>query len=173
MPMSNAAQLKVMRLGTPVLFVFLTALFAFFVFSALPLILPMIGTASIKYELDKGPAPEGDFNMRRTWGIENLPHFERVDKWVRTVDRIIGDIGAIDGVAPIGEPNLSVGYHGEYWSEMNLQVIGERGEGTLRLKGVCTNGPVDNKRLSGVEIYHWTPENKYAPSTGRRFAEPR
>lgn len=103
-----------------------------------------------------GPAPNASYAMRRAWGEENLRHhFLRVDDWIRQSKQIADDIGTVTGVAPVGAPNSYGASFGESWARMNLQVIGEKGEGILYLPDVCAD---DTRKLHGVTLndQSWT-----------------
>ena len=91
-----------------------------------------------------GYAPDGDYNARRAWGQKEMrQYFEYVDRWVRKSELITGDIGRVTGVAPMGWPNKAVTFFtdGPIVS-MNLQVVGELGEGTVTLPEVQLPGYV-------------------------------
>ena len=93
-----------------------------------------MGAASVA-----GPAPDANYDIRRSWGEKNLHHhFARIDEWIRHSKEIEADVGKVIGVAPIGSPNSYDEGVGESWARMNLQVIGENGEGILYLPDVCT-----------------------------------
>ena len=83
-----------------------------------------------------GPAPEGDYNVRRKWGEQHLgKYLASAENWIKRNKKIEKHIGEVSGVAPIGRPNRQK--HGSLlensWTELNLQVIGARGKGILRL----------------------------------------
>ena len=60
------------------------------------------------------------------------------------------------GVAPIGGPNSYSEGFGECWADMNLQVIGKRGEGILRLEDVGYDGTnAQNFKLHGLSLSRW------------------
>ena len=82
-----------------------------------------------------GSAPDADYATRRQWGkTELVSYFDFMDKWVRKSELIREDIGKVTGVAPIGATNKYQAFFGDPANvEMNLQVIGERGEGILNL----------------------------------------
>ena len=113
-------------------------------------------TAEMKAASVDGSAPDASYEVRRSWGERNLHHhFVRVDQWIRASKEINDAIGNVIGVAPIGSPNSYHEGFGETWARMNLQVIGERGEGVLHLPDVCADDP---QNLSGVEVNEqsWT-----------------
>ncbi len=104
----------------------------------------------------EGPAPNERYSIRRSWGKENLRHhFVSVEKWIHESGEIENDIGKVIGVAPIGSPNSYFEGFSESWARMNLQIIGEKGEGVLCLPDVCADDP---NHLSGVELTEksWT-----------------
>ena len=116
-------------------------------------ILSTIGSGSVE-----GPAPDGVYAVRRNWGQKNLGYFDEVDKWIRSSQQIAKDIGTVRGVAPIGGPNSYSEGFGECWADMNLQVIGKRGEGILRLEDVGydgTNAQNFKKKLHGLSLSRW------------------
>jgi len=89
-----------------------------------------------------GIAPEGSIKERRAWAKKEMfEYFELTDKWVRESTMIQSDIGKVIDVAPIGSPNRFVagGFTDGSHCRMNLQVIGERGEGVLYLPVVDVN----------------------------------
>ena len=103
-----------------------------------------------------GPAPNDVFAVRREWGQEKLPYFDETEKWIRGSKQIADDIGKVTGVAPIGSPNNYGESFGEASSDMNLQVVGERGEGTLLLQGLEYRGSKTDKwRLRGLDLKCW------------------
>ena len=103
-----------------------------------------------------GPAPNDVFAVRREWGQEKLPYFDETEKWIRGSKQIADDIGKVTGVAPIGSPNTYGESFGEATSDMNLQVVGERGEGTLLLNGLEYWGSKDDPwRLRGLNLKCW------------------
>ena len=90
-----------------------------------------------------GPAPEGDYNVRRKWGEQHLgKYLASAENWIKRNKKIEKHIGEVSGVAPIGRPNRHK--HGSLlensWTELNLQVIGARGKGILRLDECGWNG---------------------------------
>ena len=108
-------------------------------FLILPLMLSGLGDQN-----PDGYAPDGDYNARRAWGQKEMrQYFEYVDRWVRKSELITGDIGRVTGVAPMGWPNKAVTFFtdGPIVS-MNLQVVGELGEGTVTLPEVQLPGYV-------------------------------
>lgn len=116
--------------------------------------LPFLFFARLNSDIEEnnvdGPAPNASYAIRRAWGENKLQHhFVRVDEWVRQSNRIADDIGTVTGVAPIGSPNSFRAYFGESSARMNLQVIGEKGEGVLYLPDVCADDP---GILNGVYI---------------------
>ena len=101
-----------------------------------------------------GPVPKADYQVRRSWGEKNLHHhFARVDQWIRQSKQIEADVGKVLGVAPIGSPNTYHAGFGESWAQMNLQVIGESGEGILSLSDVCADDP---NKIYGVYVNEQT-----------------
>jgi len=91
-----------------------------------------------------GYAPDTTYSERRAWGQREMrQYFDHADQWVRKSELIAGDIGKVNGVAPIGWPNKVVTFFTDGPSvTMNLQVIGERGEGVLNLPEVQLPGYV-------------------------------
>ena len=84
-----------------------------------------------------GPAPTGSFELRRKWGEENLAdHFFAAEKWIRHNENIEADIGKVIRIAPIGGPNRYCESFSEGWASLNLQVVGEKGEGVFRISEV-------------------------------------
>ncbi len=87
-------------------------------------------------------APDADFETRRAWGEQEMfDHFELAEKWVRQSSLIAEDVGTVTGVAPIGSPNrfYAGGFTDGAHCAMNLQVIGEKGEGLLTMPEVNFN----------------------------------
>ena len=119
------------------------------------LLLSSVGSGSVE-----GPAPDDVYAVRRAWGQESLGYFGEVDKWIRSSEKIASDIGTVKGVAPIGAPNSYSEGFGECWADMNLQVIGERGEGILRLEDVGYDGTnAENWKLHGLSLTRWRVTN--------------
>lgn len=108
-------------------------------FLILPLMLSGFGDQN-----PDGFAPDADYNARRAWGQKEMrQYFEHVDRWVRKSDLITSDVGKVTGVAPIGWPNKVVTFFTDGPSvSMNLEVVGELGEGTLTLPEVQLPGYV-------------------------------
>ena len=93
-------------------------------------------------------APDADFETRRAWGKKEMfAYFELAEKWVRESSLIAEDVGKVTGVAPIGSPNrfYAGGFTDGAHCVMNLQVIGEKGEGLLTMPEVNVN--------NGYELY--------------------
>ena len=87
-------------------------------------------------------APDADFETRRAWGKKEMfDYFELAEKWVRESSLIAEDVGKVTGVAPIGSPNrfYAGGFTDGAYCVMNLQVIGEKGEGLLTMPEVNVN----------------------------------
>ena len=115
------------------------------------LLLSSIGSGDVE-----GPAPNDTYAVRRAWGKKNLKHFDEVDLWIRCSDEIEEDIGKVKGVAPIDGPNRYSEAFGEDSTDMNLQVIGQRGKGTLRLDDLTYWGTsAEDWRLRGLDLEHW------------------
>ena len=138
--------------------VFIALILSPFILIGLFMCIGFIILAACLSEIDAsnadGPAPDGGYAVRRAWGEENLKHhFTAVDKWVRNSSEIAQDIGPVKGVAPIGEPNSFGASFGESNASMNLQVIGEHGEGILHLPDVCADDP---RHLYGVKVNRLT-----------------
>ena len=111
-----------------------------------------------------GPAPDQGFFARRAWGQHNLHFFDEAEAWIQSSETIANDIGPVTGVAPIGGPNEFIEGFGECWSNMTLEVIGERGNGVIKFKGVTIEGR--DQRLYGVDHTRWTfSANEVAIST--------
>jgi hypothetical protein len=88
-----------------------------------------------------GPAPKGEFAVRRAWGEKHLgKYLVAAESWIRKNKDIESDIGRIVGVAPVDGPNRYCDGFGECWATMNLQIIGENGEGVLELSEVSFDG---------------------------------
>jgi len=116
---------------------------------------------SIESQNTDGPAPNANFATRRQWGEEKLKHhFRAAEKWLRTSTQIAKDIGSINGVAPIGSPNSFGAGFGESWAEMNLEVIGDRGEGVLYLPDFCAD---DSRQTYGFDTASWIFEDHRYP----------
>jgi len=116
----------------------------------------MLALSGIDAATVVGPAPNDVFVVRREWGQENLPYFDETERWIRGSQQIAADIGKVTGVAPIGSPNKYGESFGEASSDMNLQVVGERGEGTLLLTDLEYWGSKDDKwRLRGLDLDCW------------------
>ena len=128
----------------------------FAAFYALAFLVLMLLLSGIDSATVYGPAPNDVFAVRRDWGQKNLPYFNETEKWIRGSRQIANDIGKVTGVAPIGSPNKYGESFGEASSDMNLQVVGERGEGTLLLTGLEYWGSKDDKwRLRGLDLDCW------------------
>ena len=92
-----------------------------------------MGAASVA-----GPHPMRTMTFEGHGAKKSLHHhFARIDEWIRHSKEIEADVGKVIGVAPIGSPNSYDEGVGESWARMNLQVIGENGEGILYLPDVC------------------------------------
>ena len=88
-----------------------------------------------------GPAPEGDYNVRRKWGEQHLgKYLASAESWVKRNEKIEKHIGEVSGVAPIGRPNNHGASFGESGTSLHLEVIGSRGKGFLRLDEYNWNG---------------------------------
>ena len=106
------------------------------------------------------PVPEGDYNVRRKWGEQHLgKYLASAENWVKRNKKIEKHIGEVSGVAPIGRPNRHK--HGSLlensWTELNLQVIGARGKGILRLDECGWNG--QSGQADWQESY-WSHNNR-------------
>ena len=102
----------------------------------------------------KGPAPEGDYNTRRDWGEQNLKaYFASAENWIKRSPKIANDVGTVYGVAPIRGPNKHGASFGESWTTLNLQVIGPRGEGILRVEEYDWGG---RSGQADWQEKHWT-----------------
>ena len=101
-------------------------------------------------------APDADFETRRAWGEQEMfDHFELAEKWVRQSSLIAEDVGTVTGVAPIGSPNrfYAGGFTDGAHCAMNLQVIGEKGEGLLTIPEVNVN--------NGYQLYGIAEESTW------------
>ncbi|MDB4766122.1 hypothetical protein OAG71_00395 [bacterium] len=100
-----------------------------------------------------GPAPKGSYEDRRSWGEDNLGvFFASAEAFVKRNKTIKNDIGEIYGVAPILSPNKHGSSFGESCTKLNLQVIGSRGEGVLRLSEYNWGGRLGQPKW---EQEHW------------------
>ena len=118
--------------------------------------------ASIDRQATDGPAPNANYEVRRQWGEEKLQHhFEAAEKWIHNSSQIANDVGAVTGVAPIGSPNSFGASFGESWAAMNLQVIGDQGEGVLHLPNFCAD---DDGNIHGFESGTWIFETHQSPT---------
>ena len=106
-----------------------------------------------------GPAPDGGYEVRRAWGEQNLrEYFGAAEDWIRENQNIESDIGIVTGVAPIGGPNKYCNGFGECWATMNLQVIGEKGEGILSLSEVSFDGRTNSPYVEVSKTpWHYKP----------------
>ena len=101
-----------------------------------------------------GPAPDGDYSVRRKWGEQHLEaYLVSAENWIRKSQKIKNAIGNVDGIAPIKGPNKHGCSFGESWTTLNLQVIGPKGEGILTISEDNWGG------LSGhadLQEEHWS-----------------
>ena len=82
-----------------------------------------------------GPAPKGDYSIRRKWGEQNLGvYLASAESWIKRNKEIENDIGKVQSVAPIFGPNKHGSSFGESGTTLNLQVIGTQGEGWLKVE---------------------------------------
>ena len=81
----------------------------------------------------EGPAPDATYVVRRDWANDNnlRKYFAAAEQWIRKDKSIEDEIGSVVGVAPIGGPNKYCAGFGECWAAMNLEVIGDKGEGVV------------------------------------------
>ena len=81
----------------------------------------------------EGPAPDATYALRRDWANNNnlKKYFTAAEQWIHEDKAIEDEIGSVVGVAPIGEPNRYCEGFGECWATMNLEVIGDKGEGVV------------------------------------------
>ena len=108
-----------------------------------------------------GPAPDASYAVRRAWGEEKLKHhFRAADNWVRNSSQIARDVGTVSGVAPTGSPNSFGSSFGESWAALNLQVIGDKGEGVLRLPNFCADS---SDYIGGFDDGSWIFEKRSYP----------
>ena len=108
-----------------------------------------------------GPAPNASYSVRREWGEEKLQHhFKAAEKWIYQSSQIAKDVGKVNGVAPIGSPNRFGAGFGESWAALNLQVLGDKGEGILCLPDFCAD---DHRNIYGFDTGSWTFENSKRP----------
>ena len=156
--MHKTAQLtpEKMSIVRVLLSVLLRVVMIFAAFYGVAFLFLMLVLSDIDSATVKGPAPNDVFAVRRAWGQEKLPYFDETEKWIRGSKQIADDIGKVTGVAPIGSPNNYGESFGEASSDMNLQVVGERGEGTLLLQGLEYWGSKTDKwRLRGLDLKCW------------------
>jgi len=116
--------------------------------------------SSVGSENTDGPAPEASYAIRRQWGEEKLQHhFKAAEKWIYKSSQIAKDVGRVNRVAPIGSPNSFSASFGESEADMNLQVIGDKGEGVLCLPDFCADDP---RNIYGFDRGSWIfDERKY------------
>ena len=111
-------------------------------------------TLELEAENVAGPAPEGDYKIRRMWGEENLgPYLKSAEKWIRRNKEIEQAVGKVYVVAPTGAPNTHGVSFGESWTKLKLQVVGPKGEGTLKLKEYNWDGRSGN---ADWQQKHWS-----------------
>ncbi|MDB2687751.1 hypothetical protein N9Y42_11130 [Mariniblastus sp.] len=81
----------------------------------------------------EGPAPNATHALRRDWANSNnlKKYFTAAEQWIREDKSIEDKIGSVVGVAPTGGPNEYCEGFGECWATMNLEVIGDKGEGVV------------------------------------------
>jgi len=119
-----------------------------------------------------GHAPESGYATRRAWGQKMMPrYFSYVDKWVRKSELIAGDIGKVTKVAPIGWPNNYVTFFTDGPSVMmNLQVVGEHGEGILTLPRVSINTyPTKTFEIDSFSTWHFNDNPTSIVSSGKSW----
>lgn len=112
----------------------------------------------IALEIEKenvdGPAPDGDYRVRREWGEQNLEvYLTSAENWIKRSAEINKDVGQVYGIAPIRGPNNHGTSFGESWTNLNLQILGTKGEGILRVKEYNWGG------RSGQAVWqkrHWS-----------------
>ena len=101
----------------------------------------------------EGPAPEGSFEDRRSWGEENLGvYFASAEVFVARNEKIKHDIGEILDVAPFRSPNKHGNSFGESCTKLNLEIIGSRGKGFLTLSEYNWDGRSGQPKW---EQQHW------------------
>jgi hypothetical protein len=143
------------RAKTPWLIRFvMNLLIAMFILTSPAWIFLMMLEYSFRYGPGRGDypavAPDADFQTRRAWGKKEMfDYFKLVDQWVRKSSLIAEDVGKVTGVAPVGSPNrfYAGGFTDGAHCKMNLQVVGEKGEGVLTLPVVNVN---NSYRLYGI-----------------------
>ena len=104
----------------------------------------------------QGPAPIGSFELRREWGEKNFKeHLAAAEKWIREDGNIKSNIGEVVRVAPIGGPNKYCEAFPYYHWKLNLQVVGEKGEGVMRFSKVGNVGFKDDPHIVPDPINPW------------------
>lgn len=82
-------------------------------------------------------APVATVSARQAWAEKEFRHlWEHTETWIAKSELIAETIGEIQYVAPIGKPNEKFYSFSESWADMNLEVVGTKGQGTLLLKSV-------------------------------------
>ena len=138
---------------------------AVIVFVLVPFVLCMLFWMLCLFSIDSdktdGPAPNASYTVRREWGEEKLRHhFRAAEKWIYQSSQIAKDVGKVTGVAPIGSPNSFGAGFGESWAALNLQVLGDKGEGVLCLPDFCAD---DHRNVYGFDTGSWTFEKSKRP----------
>ena len=104
-----------------------------------------------------GQAPDGDYNIRRKWGEENLGiYLASAENWIKRNAKIEKDIGKVSGVAPIWSPNKHGSSFGESWTDLSLQVIGSQGKGILIVEEHNFNWRLQSRRQPEWHEKYWS-----------------
>ena len=97
-------------------------------------------------------APVATVAARQAWADKEFgqlwPH---IKKWTANSELIAANIGEIQDVAPIGKPNQMFYSFGESWADMNLEVIGAKGKGTLSLSSASLSWKED----CGIHVWFY------------------
>jgi len=119
-------------------------------------------------------APDADFATRRKWGQKEMfEYFELTEKWVRNSSLIAKDVGNVTGVAPIGSPNrfYAGGFTDGSYCTMNLQVIGENGEGVLTLPVVNVNNGYQLYGIADNSTWKFGDKNNLIVLSGKSWLQ--
>ena len=105
-------------------------------------------------------APHGDVVSREMWGRKTFaPYWGVIESWIRNASTISKDIGDLISVAPVAYPNFMIaGTVGKYpYATLNLELIGTRGRGVLRVKDMSFRGTdFQDARIGDFQQSIWT-----------------
>ncbi|MEM6822499.1 MAG: hypothetical protein AAF558_11230 [Verrucomicrobiota bacterium] len=83
-----------------------------------------------------GTAPDGSFQERHEWGERHLgPTYLRIREWASNSKVIRSRIGEVEEIAPIGDNPTHFAFTDGWSCDLQLEVVGTEGDGTLEAFG--------------------------------------